>query len=324
MNNTLRRLHQNFTAPRELLYDLVLRATDRKPIDSKKIVRGHENEVHSVTTERTTVYVRIRRNGEVPLAQEAWAIAQSRAAGIPVPEILMLETIEVDGEKLEAMVQEQAAGQALGEILLKLPTASADRALDQVGQLLGQLHAIPTEGSGHRQEDGTWEFQNWPQWLERETQRRSKTEPYLLQAGFSPADFAFMLAQLHTYPTIYPCKNTVFCHGDIEPAHIFIGADQCITGLIDFGQFQGNSPLQDFMHLSLFLSPPQLASVKNGYPHKFLLDPDFEHKLHLQRLVFLMGCVAHVTMKADKNVDKTPNALEQLQTTLATLRKYGE
>ena len=55
-------------------------------------MRGYDNEVYRViTADGGGLIVRIRRRSEVPMADEAWAIAQGRAAGAPVPDVLLSE-----------------------------------------------------------------------------------------------------------------------------------------------------------------------------------------------------------------------------------------
>ena len=323
MNAFVRNRHREFEAPAEVVFDLVKRATGREPVGRTKIVRGYENEVYCVETRRGGAYiVKIRRLGEVALHQEAWAMERCREAGVPVPEVLLVDRVRFEGKPFEAMVQSRAVGQPLTDVRGVLGKPVLDSVLHRVGEILGCIHSVQIEGFGRRQADGRWDSATWESIAASVVRKRESNKAYLLQAGFSAREFDFMMGMLRKYPDTFPCRRPVLCHGDIEPDHILIGEDQKVSGVIDFGQVQGAPPILDFIYLSFMLPERDLEPVKRGYPDRTFVEDRFDLRLHLHRLEFLMGCVAHTVMMGDKEVDKTPDASGQLRRTLEALQRW--
>ena len=122
--------HAQFVTDERIVFDLVRKATDNSPISRKKIVRGNDNEVYIVDTEECNQFiVRIKRFGEVSLAQEAWAIELCKYAGVRVPEILLVDNIDSHAERLEVMVQSIMPGGSDPPKSLHAPRFSADGAI---------------------------------------------------------------------------------------------------------------------------------------------------------------------------------------------------
>jgi len=117
MNSYVDDLHRGFKTSQEVLFDLVIRASGQDPIKSEKIVRGCENEVHSIETSQGQAFiVKIGRFGALGLEQEAWGMEACRKVGVLVSEVLLIDKAQVGGETLEAMVQTKSVGRTLREI----------------------------------------------------------------------------------------------------------------------------------------------------------------------------------------------------------------
>src|SRR5690349_282857 len=102
----LRRRHAAYHTPERTIFSLIKQATGLEAVERHPIVAGYDNEVYSVRTQPGQVFIlRIRRYGETEMEQEAWAIQQCRAAGVPVPEVLLVTTISTEGLNREVMVQ---------------------------------------------------------------------------------------------------------------------------------------------------------------------------------------------------------------------------
>jgi aminoglycoside phosphotransferase (APT) family kinase protein len=268
--------------------------------------------------------VRIRRLGEVGFRDEAWAIEQYRAAGVPVPALLLVDTISCDPLQLEVMVQEEARGQPLSH-LLPLPAGPASVQVHvAVGAVLASMHRVEVGGFGRRQPDGGWAYSAWPAFVAAKAEKIAAAQGQILRAGFSQADVDFMMATVLGLPDQAPCATPVLCHGDFVPEHVFVTDDLRISSVIDFGQIHGAPPLADLIHLSFLQPTVDLESVKGGYSDRVLTQHGFERQLHLQRLLFLLPCVAHITATGNPAADKTPDAVGQLRETLAALRRCNE
>ena len=321
MNKFVLKLHEEFETPAEVLFDLVKRATSEDPIGAEKIVGGYENEVYKVITRQANYAVRIRRLGNVEFQHEAWALESCRKAGVSVPEVLLLDTIQSGEEPLEAMVQNWINGRPLNDFLSKIATQDLDRILHQIGELLAGIHTVSVEGVGRRHAEGLWDFSTWDQMMASQARDRDSIKKYILQAGFSERDFETMAQMLQQSDEEFPCLHPVLCHGDFDPQHIFVDEYLNVSGVIDFGQIQGGPPILDFMFFSLAQPKMDLTPIVSGYPNQETQIKDrFERRLNMCRLEFLMGCVAHITKTGDADADKTPDAPGQLKKTLEILK----
>jgi aminoglycoside phosphotransferase (APT) family kinase protein len=150
-------LHGGFGLPRPAVVQLAERAVGRRVEDVERIVRGYDNEVYRIESAgRLIVYLRIRRHGEGGFDQEAWAMGLARNRGIPVPEVLAVDTVsDAEGEQ-PVMVVAAAPGQQLEVKLASVSETDRHRALVDLGSVLAQLHSIATPGVWRADESGRW------------------------------------------------------------------------------------------------------------------------------------------------------------------------
>lgn len=52
----------------------------------------------------------------------------------------------------------------------------------------------------------------------------------------------FMIDMIKRYRDEFPCRQPVLNHGDYLPGHIFVDEALRITGVIDFGMYEGSPP----------------------------------------------------------------------------------
>src|SRR5689334_9065171 len=158
----IRQRHDAYRTSEQVIFDLVKRATGQQAIAREKIVRGYDSEVYIVQTRQSgDVAVRIRHHGGAPFADEAWAIAQCRAVGVPAPEVLLVEIITIAGQPREVMVQRRVPGRALSEIEGDLTPDQRAAVWRQAGAALGAIHSIHVGGFYKRCPDGSWDFPDW-------------------------------------------------------------------------------------------------------------------------------------------------------------------
>ena len=124
--------HAHATTPRPVLAELVRRAVGTEIDRVDRIVEGYSNEVYRVRcADEQDVVVRILRFDDEDLATssagEAAAIECARAAGVPAPEILLLDTVRLDGSDFPVMVQRTVPGRPLGEVINRLSAAATAR-----------------------------------------------------------------------------------------------------------------------------------------------------------------------------------------------------
>lgn len=129
------------STPRSALAELVQRATGAGMDRVDRIIEGYSNEVYRVRcTDEQDVVIRILRFDDDPTiaaaAGEVVAIERARAAGVPVPEILLFDRVRIDGSEFPVMVQRAAPGRPLGEVVDRLPERQRHDVLAGLGALI--------------------------------------------------------------------------------------------------------------------------------------------------------------------------------------------
>lgn len=289
----IRQRHTNYTTPEKLLFDLVRQSTGDEPVHQEKIVRGYDNEVYVVTTDQQNDYiVRIAQHGEIGYTEEAWAIEQCRRAGVPVPALYYVGTLLVDDQPKPVMVQRRVMGRPLAEIQATLSQRELAHVYAQAGSVLSRIHSVPVGGFYKLQTGGNWDFPDWVSITQANLRDRSEEQPQLCRAGFTAREINYLLAIVAdiTPPT---AARPVLCHGDFEAGHIFVDDELTITGVIDFGQFQGGLPLVDFVGLTLAHPEVDLAWLRAGYADPAVFADGFMHRLRHGQVSYLIGYLAH-------------------------------
>lgn len=294
--------HAAYQTPTSVIRDLVREATGQAASSVEKIAQGYGNEVYRVTLDAPAserVFVRIRRHGDTPFSQEAWAIGQARAAGVPVADVLLLATRVLDDEAREVMVQRQVPGRPADELWPILSPSERVNVCARAGAALRRLHSISVDGFYRRHEDGSWDFPDGQSIAAAARRDRAAEAPFLRRAGFDDAQIARLLSVLDASLAEHSQLPPVLCHGDFKPAHWFFDDALTLTGVIDFGDFQGGPALLDFARLSLYAPGVNVMDVLAGYG-----EPDEGRNEWTRRLDHFLvgqaiGYLAHVMDQGD-------------------------
>ena len=91
-----------------------------------------------------------------------------------------------------------------------------------------------------------------------------------------------------------------------------------ISGVIDFGEFQGGPPVHDLAYFSFEQPEIDLRHLQAGYRDKTLFDDHFDTRFLSHKLALQMGYVAHY-MKSRNTVELKP-AAKGLRWTLEMLQ----
>lgn len=258
-------LHGRFALPHTMITKVVTRATNRKVADTERLIRGDEYEVHRVhLDDGSVVYLRAAWPGttSTKVGQEAWAMGQALAAGVPVPEVLAVETVESpDGERT-AMVLREAPGRQLRYVLPTLSAADRTAVLTDLGRTLRTLHEVVMPGTGRPDDHGRW--------LDPEPDRRryvaavADDTRHLVTAGLSAEEVDRVLTIVHS--DLVPIENPpVLCHGDLSHEHVFVDPELRVAGLIDWGMWNASSAEADLTLIGILYPEPDLAAVLAGH-----------------------------------------------------------
>jgi aminoglycoside phosphotransferase (APT) family kinase protein len=318
-NDFVNERHNTFQTPESAIFQLVRSATGQTPLRRQKIVAGCDNEVYCVATAHDKEFiVRIRRFGNLSFEQEAWAMERCRAAGVPVPDILSVTTLSEEGGDLEAMVLNKVDGVSLAD--LKSDPPALEKLLIEAGAILRKIHSVKADGFYHRHDGGRWDFPDWESCMDSSIRDRSEEREFILKAGFSPAEFDTMLAAMKNCKTCLSGRQPVLNHGDYLPGHIFV-KDGRISGVIDFGDFQGAPPVHDFSIFSMQDPSPDLRPLLRGYTDGAPPDDRFTTSLSLYQVGLQMGYLAHYVKSG--NIEEAERLGRKLKKTLHDLPSTG-
>ena len=249
MTSFLHHLHAQYTTHPDEIAAVVACVTPAAIVRQDKIVRGYDNEVYRVSTEDGIgLIVRIRRRSEVSMADEAWAIAQVRAAGAPVPDVLLCDRRWLDGAERDVMVQRAMAGRPLADLAATLTPEQVRACLVQAGAALVPIHSVAVAGF-YQRHHGVWDFASWAEVAASNLRDRTAERAAVLSVGVTAAEFATLITKLDELQRRLPWTQPVLLHGDFTPEHLLFDDALTLTGIIDFGDFQGGSPMIDLHEL---------------------------------------------------------------------------
>lgn len=280
--------HAQVSTPRSVLAGLVRRAAGGRIQRVDRIVEGYENEVYRVRcADGQDVVVRILRFGRFAgdstrSAGEARAIRQARAAGVPAPEILLHDTVRLDGSDFPVMVQRAVPGRPLADVVADLSSRQRHDVLVEIGALIARLNEVRVD------DDLDWQAAMAATIADRRGERAQ-----ILAGGFSTAQFDQMIDLLEGYARDFPCERRVLCHGDLSARHIFVigdggsGGDVRVSGIIDWGDRNSGAPVHDLAVLRVRSPRLDLAPLLEGYGAPS--DETYRRRLDLHSLPIAMS-----------------------------------
>ncbi|MFD2081690.1 phosphotransferase family protein [Actinopolymorpha cephalotaxi] len=279
--------HAQVSTPRPVLADVVRRAVGSEIDRIERIVEGYSNEVYRVRcADAQDVVIRIPRFDDAPSPAasqgEARAIEGARAAGVPVPEILLLDTVRIDGAELPVMVQRTVPGRPLGDVIDGLSRRQRHDVLTEIGELIARINGIDVEHP-----------LDWPTAMSADLANRQANRDRILAGGFSAPEFDRMLGLLQGYVRDHPCERWVLCHGDLGPKHIFVSGDDAdgaavrVSGIIDFGDWKPGPPVHDLAVLRVRGPLLELSPLLAGYGAP--TGTAYRRQLDLHTLIIALG-----------------------------------
>lgn len=272
----LTELHGRLGLPRAMVVDLARRATGREATRTQRLVRGDEYEVHRVEIAGGgVVYPRICFPDAPPAKahREAWVMERARAADVPAPEVLAVETLATDDGDRQAMVVSEAPGRQLSVLRPALSVEDRSVVMRDLGRVLGRLHTVRLPGFGHPDEHG-----DWPDPEEHHRRYLGNViadSGHLDRVGFTSAEIEEIGRLLRHEVVVSPDGRPTLCHTDISVEHVFVDDDLRVTGLIDWGLWLGGAPADELAALSMRLDEDDFVAVMAGYPGGSLADVAF-------------------------------------------------
>lgn len=261
------RKHETFNTPPEVISRLIERAV-HAPISAKeRIINGETNEVYAVTAAGRELIVRIHHGPKNRFAKEAWIFKQCAAIGIPVPEMLLVDELDLEGKPAKVCVETKMEGVGMDKMpQLREPGRQADliKLLNQLGKILKKLHSIRIEGFGPIELDRTSRYKTVRDLITKD----DKINRELLAKGLEGNEAARNLLQtayrvLESEAAKHGETSSSLLHNDLSPSHIIV-KDGNVSGLIDFESACAGDPIMEFALWDFKLN--------SDYPTKYIMD----------------------------------------------------
>lgn len=271
-------LHSKVEVPSELLAQIVVDATSKELLKATRIIAGEANEVYGVDCEGgLEVIVRISRIEENEFEREAWAINQVHMLGVPVPEMLLIKDYHCKGALLHVCVQKRIAGDPLerGAIDYRRMSESELRPLIQdAGFYLSKIHSIRCDGFEYLDKNGKGISQNMEAVMTKHLLQYDEYASLARRVGMSGELLKKVFDILQNKAQSLVEKKPVINHGDFGPKHIMVHKGS-VTGILDWGQVQGDQPHGDFARWDFWFDDIPLPWLQDGYADKTLFDESF-------------------------------------------------
>ena len=228
----------------------------------EQVSRGYANEVHRCfTTTGNDVYLRIQRRGRIPFSSEAWAMEQCRVAGLPVPRVLGLTTLDDAQGSRDVMILEIAPGRPLADVMNALDMESMATVSGRIGAMLRSMHDITVEQFGPI---GVGSTRSWAAYARETLRARRADASAAIGAGLGSDEVDALLRIIKGLNEV-ECNTPSLCHGDISADHVFIAGSLELTWIIDFGMCQGGSGMLDIAVFTMFHPEVQPEWLWHGY-----------------------------------------------------------
>ena len=207
------------------------------------------------------VVVRIARRPVSWFTDEAYVLAQARDAGVPTPEVLGVERVTHDGERLSVSIQRLLPGRSLDDLVGELSASDLERIVIDAGELMARVHSVVAD-RGLRHE------------LRPPDERIVARVTRIVEEALGPAAAAIVRRGADFLREERPVRALSLAQGDFLPKHLLIG-DGAIVGVIDW-EFAGPAPPAfDFARWEVSAGDPlhdRSDLLRRGYAR--VADPD--------------------------------------------------
>ena len=287
-NKYISSIHQNLSTPEGIIRDVVKQGTGLELLSKNRIVAGEVNEVYDVTLNGGKhVILRISQEGSPNFQQEKWAIAECKKIGIPVPEIILIKYIAIEGKERSMCLMEKMEGKPLergGVTFDKLDLETRKNLIKQAGEILSKIHSISTTGFGWIIGEGKAEYSTFQDLLLEKVGKQKQLEKIAIKEGLGGNTISIAFKIVNRFKDAYSKQTPKLNHGDYSHKHFMVKGNS-ITGILDWGSVRSDSPIYDFSTWDYWFGdyiPTEW--LKDGYQNKSLFDSDFNDLLHMLRL----------------------------------------
>lgn len=285
----------NWNVPYALLDEVVRQATGSGLVLDERILEGHSSEVHGVVTEEgQRIIVRVAwRSGPV-FERERWPMEAARLAGLPVPEVILIEHTTLHGEGVSFNVQSRLSGSSIYRLVSTLTDVDLSRLTRQAGRLLAAVHSIETAGRGPINASGKVDA-SLATHPEDSTEGLAERTPYLVDHGVD-RELAEQAARIVLgRRELLDQAPVCLVHGGWSLANLVCDGNS-ITGVVDWEGAGGGDPTLDLTQWDFWhdRGPTATESLMVGYREAGgSTDEDFESRRLVRRIANLHDAASH-------------------------------
>lgn len=293
LDDWLQARHNKWNTPLSLINKYVRKATGSAIAQASRVILGLDNEVYDViTVNNHQIIVRISHKENHRFEAERFALNAARNAGVPTPQVLLVEQAAYDDTTVTFCIEEKLPGIPLDALLKDGLNSDLNKAIDQIGALLGKLHSVHIDGFGYLQPDGKGHQISFAEIMLMANERQAELYEAAKLWNVPSTNIVVGLELLNDYRDLYQFNTPVLIHGDFAQKHILIEGDH-ISGIIDMQDCAGNHPIIDFVMWDAYWSEGIPTSrLIASYSNKSLFTGSYDTLFHLvllrESLIMLM------------------------------------
>lgn len=243
---------------------------------------GRSTYVYRLLLEDRTVYLRILPEIDNSFGAEVQVHALLRDMGVSVPKVIYYSPSRRISS-MSFMIIEEIPGTNM------IHAGSKDDILLQAGKQLAAISRVKVNGYGWIRRDR--EDTAAPLQAEKSSLHEFLFEfldgdlALLAENGFGPSELVRIRSIVSSGAHLMGRYAPALVHGDFDDSHIY-SHNGAFTGIIDFGEMQGNSPLYDLGHYKLHENPyhPGFRCLAAGYNEVRELSYDDQTEIDLWAL----------------------------------------
>lgn len=289
----LKTRHNQWNTSPRLISEYVRKATGEAIALASRVILGQDNEVYDVTSDKNHHFiVRISHKDNHRFEAERWALNAARKVGVPTPRVLLIEQAADDDSPITFCIEEKLPGIPLDVLLKNGLNGNLNKAIEQIGELLGKLHSVKVEGFGYLQLDGTGQQTSFAEIMLMANKKQNELYEAAKKWNVSLKNITDGLDLLSKHSILYQFNKPVLVHGDLGQKHILVEGDH-ISGIIDMQDCSGNHPVIDFVMWDAYWSERiPTSKLMASYGNKGLFTSDYDALFHLvllrESLIMLM------------------------------------
>ncbi|MEK7154630.1 MAG: phosphotransferase [Patescibacteria group bacterium] len=158
----LTKKHGGFNTPIEVIDQEVVKAIGSPTLTRTKLMLGEVNEVYDVVTkDGQEIIVRISRSEHPRFEAEKKAIDLARQAGVPAPEVLLVDRINTESANLTFSIERKINGIALQSMGGEFDRGKLKVIIAEAGEVLTKLHGVLVSSFGGLDRDEKDTYKSW-------------------------------------------------------------------------------------------------------------------------------------------------------------------